>query len=73
MTQHLPELLKSEDFDTPSLPRNRIRRREPPQESESREGSRILRVTVYKKLLPMTDIRTADDFKQVMKDVARCR
>jgi hypothetical protein len=74
MTEHLPVLLKSQDFDTSALPRSRMGCRASPQESESPLApSRILRVTVYKKLVPMTEIRTAGDLKTVMRDVARCR
>lgn len=72
MTAHLPTVVASEDFDTTSWPRRRIRAL--PQVSQSSQvASRIFRVTVYMKLLPMTRIQTAEDFKKVMQDIARCR
>jgi hypothetical protein len=73
MTAHLPKFLASEDFDTTSGPGSRVRRALPQEPEPSQEASRVFRVTVYARLQPMADIRTADDFKQVMWDIARCK
>ncbi|KAF9503253.1 hypothetical protein BS47DRAFT_844256 [Hydnum rufescens UP504] len=68
---HLAELLKSEDFSTISLPRSCIRHVLPQEPDSSRETSRVLRVILDKKLLPMTDIRPGDDFKKATWDIAQ--
>ncbi|KAF9505705.1 hypothetical protein BS47DRAFT_1433080 [Hydnum rufescens UP504] len=68
---HLAGLLKSEDLDTTSLLQSWIRHALPQESDFSREILHVLRVTVDKKLLPMTEIRIADDFKNVMWDVVR--
>ncbi|KAF9514952.1 hypothetical protein BS47DRAFT_830653 [Hydnum rufescens UP504] len=70
MKNHLPVLEAKEDFGEWG-PRSRILARRSTSDS-SGAGSRILRVTVYQKLLPMTEIRTADDLMSVMRDIALC-
>ncbi|KAF9506319.1 hypothetical protein BS47DRAFT_1489425 [Hydnum rufescens UP504] len=70
MKNHLPVLEAKEDFGEWG-PRSRIFARRSTLDP-SGMGSRILRVTVYQKLEPMTGIRTADDLVSVMRYIALC-
>ncbi|KAF9510538.1 hypothetical protein BS47DRAFT_1395854 [Hydnum rufescens UP504] len=70
MKDHLPVLVAKEDFGEWE-PRSRILARGFTLDSSGR-GSRILRVTVYQKLVRMIEIRTADDLMTVMRDIALC-
>lgn len=71
MRKHLPTLVAKEDFDKCG-PRRRILARQDVGRFSGR-GSCILRATVYVKLVPMTEIRTADDLMKVMSDIAMCK